>query len=739
MKKVYKKDKKKFNYKSFIMIMVLFIISFLTIGFATSADELRLRGTATIASVYNIKIRSIALDDTYSNATSQYEEHTTDSISSTITLPNSDSTVTYEVEIINIGNVEVALFSIDNLPSNLKYTINNYTEKTVLCDDTDNTKCMLGSITTLSVTIGYADGAYDGLTTEYALDLDFNFVSTEEAIARIGNKLYPTIVDAVLDVPYTNTQTTIVVLNNTVEYIKIDETQTIIFDLNGKTVSSSTTNVFENYGDIIIRNGFIATTADQGAINNNDTGTLILDNVNMNVTMRQCLYNGGTATITGGSYLYSTSGARAAVHNIGSGVINIDKGVTIIATRFPAVLNKGSTINIGEKGGDVSQTTPLIIGSTYGVDNDANINFYDGILKGKTKGIKNVSKIGELEPNYELASSTETIDGVNYLTNFVAINKTVTFNNNGGSGGEARRSVPAGYPIGELPVPTRTDYTLLGWYDENDVKIYPTTIVNEDMNLHAEWVKNTDVAMIGNTTYASLQSAINAAPANTLTTITLLKNSNEAITIPSSKKLIIDLSDRTLGSSGGNKAVFETSGDVTIVSNTPNNSGKITSSANTAAVNVNAGKFTISSGQITPTGSRQAIYILGGTVEITGTAYLSSKTDGAYNGVDRATITNVSGTLYITGGTIEATKQHAVSNAGTLIIGDDDGTVSTTTPLLTGFVNAVKNTGTFNYYDGVLKGQTDAINGTVSDQPQGYKIVNVRDATYETATLELDE
>ena len=83
--------------------------------------------------------------------------------------------MTYDVVITNIGNVEMGILNITGLPSNLTYTISNYTLKDTLCDDTDSTDCKLGSVTTLHITIGYATNGYNSNSVTYNLGMNFDF------------------------------------------------------------------------------------------------------------------------------------------------------------------------------------------------------------------------------------------------------------------------------------------------------------------------------------------------------------------------------------------------------------------------------------------------------------------------------------------------------------------------------------------------------------------------------------
>ena len=127
----------------------------------------------------------------------------------------------------------------------------------------------------------------------------------------------------------------------------------------------------------------------------------------------------------------------------------------------------------------------------------------------------------------------------------------------------------------------------------------------------------------------------------------------------------------------------------------------------------------ISGGNLTSTGTRQVVYNnTGGTVEISGNAYLSSTATGTPTNTTmaRGTVQNLTGgTVSITGGTIIGVNQQAVSNDGILTIGNKDGTISTTIPEIRGETYGIVSTGTLNYYDGKTLGITGAINGTVSD------------------------
>ena len=72
-------------------------------------------------------------------------------------------------------------------------------------------------------------------------------------------------------------------------------------------------------------------------------------------------------------------------------------------------------------------------------------------------------------------------------------------------------------------------------------------------------------------------------------------------------------------------------------------------------------------------------------------------------------------------GRISNTSGIAINNTGTFTLGTDDGTVSTTCPEISGNSTGVVNNGTFNFYDGIIKG-AEALSGTVTSRPDGYVI-----------------
>ena len=64
---------------------------------------------AIVTSQKDIRIGNLSLSGVTGNATSSYEEYSSKSFQSNISLPNSNSSVTYDVVVNNLGNVEAGI------------------------------------------------------------------------------------------------------------------------------------------------------------------------------------------------------------------------------------------------------------------------------------------------------------------------------------------------------------------------------------------------------------------------------------------------------------------------------------------------------------------------------------------------------------------------------------------------------------------------------------------------------
>jgi uncharacterized repeat protein (TIGR02543 family) len=123
-------------------------------------------------------------------------------------------------------------------------------------------------------------------------------------------------------------------------------------------------------------------------------------------------------------------------------------------------------------------------------------------------------------------------------------------------------------------------------------------------------------------------------------------------------------------------------------------------------------------------------------LEMTGGKVSSTERTGIY-------INSTTASATITGGKVNSgidsyynTIYPGIENKGTLVLGENNNRVSTTSPEIVGTSYGISNTGTFKFYDGIIKGPSGAINGTVTEVADDHKVQNLDDG--KTAILEVD-
>ena len=189
--------------------------------------------------------------------------------------------------------------------------------------------------------------------------------------------------------------------------------------------------------------------------------------------------------------------------------------------------------------------------------------------------------------------------------------------------------------------------------------------------------------------------------------------------------------------------------------------GDISSGSSYGALNNNTGTLNITGGNISSTSSNAVRNNSTGTTDITGGTITSTSGDAVLNNNTgtinitggsitanaKAGINVTKGTVNITGGTITGYTygvwQHG-TNATTFTMGTDDSTIissATAKPEVTATkasagIGVHKGAGTFNFYDGVVKGASGkSIDATVSDTPDGYGVYKSTESNVETAIL----
>lgn len=563
-----------------------------------------------------------------------------------------------------------------------------------------------------------------------------------QGIAIVNDQVYTTLQAAVNAVSTENIQTTVTLIADTSENISVTSGQNIVFDLQGHTISITTGCILTNAGTVLIQDGVLTSNSTtDGAVNN--TGNLTVSGGQILMTNnkgKQAIFNNGTLEITGNAYIYSASSTaagnnrRAAVQNTVNSELLVTGG-TIVSSGYHGIVNAGN-MTVGTKDGTANMNSPVIQGIYYGISSNNNYGFYDGIIKGINASTNNDSRINDLEQGYSLHSSTEDIGGDIYHTLTTA--QMVNLDANGGYINPDKIFALFGEPAGTLPEPGRSGYAFDGWYTDpvNGTLVDSNTIITEENNtLYAHWT-HAIAAQVNGVDYYTLQEAVNAVPKDgTQTTITLLRDTGDKARIDAGQNILFDLQGNKLINCE-NGIMIENNGTLEITN------GNLGSTALYGTINNNSGGLLVINGVNISGKNRSAIYNDGGSVIISD-GYITSTATGKQNltALSRAAIQNINGgNVTITGGTIVGETQQAISNEGTLTIGTPSDGIDTTQPTIIGQTYGVVTIDTFNYYDGTIKGITDAISGTITNQEQNTQIVVGSDVidgkTYITNHLE---
>ena len=688
-----------------IAILLLCTVCIISLGYASLSTDIAIDNTSVLVSpISDVRIIGASFISGDNSGISNMVDYNTNKVYSNISLPNSDSNVTYRVEIMVLHS-EMQLDELTISNSNLSYELTNYKIGDVLCNT--NNECSNGAVIELDIVIKYKNNGYDGNTIDYPFELNFLFNPLNKAV-EMDNKYYDTIGEALNLVPTDGTKKNIKMLKDIQELVEIKAGQNVKFDFDNHAISNIANRpIIENRGTLEIINGTFNSDSTQGAINNYSDASLKLYDSNIIATgTRQGVYiKGGTVEIGGNTYIRNTTNERAAVQNDG-GILTILSG-TFVSEANAAVQNK-ATLVIGTKDGSVDISSPVFQGYTYGINTTRNISFFDGIIKGITAAINDDFRITTKEDDFYLINNTEKIGSDIYKTMSLELPLEVTFDPNNGTVNENLRYVVRNTKIGVLPVPKMDDYAFVGWYLKDDIdgeKVTKDTIITHNVELIAKWKKASEmmVAKIGTTTYNTLQDALDNASTEYKVVVKLLADAYESVTVPAGKHITFDFTDYTL-TSPDNRAAVINFGTLKIKSGTI-----VSLSTNTAAVQNEGGDFEILGGSIIAAGERQAVYNLGGITRVSGTAYLYSSAP------NRPAIQSLNNDVlvpevYITGGTIISQRQEAIRiDGGTLTIGSKDGIIDKTTPILQGGTYGVRNNGIFNFYDGTIKGRLHSI------------------------------
>lgn len=170
---------KKHNINKFINYVpwiTTLLVLFITIGFAAFTSNSSIVARAKVDPVIAMQIINFtATNNGNHGGNSNYETHNIDVATTGASLPYSDSTVEYQIELINLGTDPNGIFEVTGLPSNLEYSFSGYTEQDKICDTNTPSNCSKLARKTITMTIRYKQNGYNSSQTTYPLTLNFDF------------------------------------------------------------------------------------------------------------------------------------------------------------------------------------------------------------------------------------------------------------------------------------------------------------------------------------------------------------------------------------------------------------------------------------------------------------------------------------------------------------------------------------------------------------------------------------
>lgn len=158
--------------KLFIGLAICLSVILLSIGYSAFQNTLSIDGiSASVRVDADMRVMGVRVSN-LDNASSINEEFNVNSIMASINLPDSSSSVTYDIDVYNLGNVMMAIRDISSNSDKLKYEFVNYNLRDKICDDD---KCILGVKKTVQLKVSYKDGEYDESNTQFNLKVNFDY------------------------------------------------------------------------------------------------------------------------------------------------------------------------------------------------------------------------------------------------------------------------------------------------------------------------------------------------------------------------------------------------------------------------------------------------------------------------------------------------------------------------------------------------------------------------------------
>lgn len=521
------------KYIKFIPYGILSCIIFLSLGYATFSSKMTISGiTASVRPEENIRVTSFYAIDSENEAQSQWEEFSVNRISTDVMMPHENSTVSYKIQITNLGGISMSVTDIIGLPENMEIVYADYKLGETLCDSTKNVEqCKYGAQDEFTIMIKYKDGGFDIDKTYYELRLNLVF----DCVYRIN--YYQLLPDEYQEVEYiesTGTQrinTGYIPKTNT--KMELDLSFSGDFDVSSGSVGTGTFfysfsngSVFSvNFGENesqgnILFTWFDKNQADGGAVYYYDITDTIRTNRNT-VMYEKGVFKYGTIeknvavkteNHTNPLYLFGTSDKNFDRYNMKVYQLKFFEDGLLKSDYIPCYRISDGVVglyelvegtfypNIGtgdfNKGDDVEAQYHEVASQdlVYDVSEKLDTNTYtkEGYKFVGWNTMPDGSGLSYTDEEEVLNLSTSNGDEINLYAMWKGNSYTITYDTNGGTLDTTVTSVVYGDKYGNLPIAEKLGYKFGGWYQESNFinKIENNSIVNisSDHTLYAKWI-----------------------------------------------------------------------------------------------------------------------------------------------------------------------------------------------------------------------------------------------------------
>lgn len=420
----------------------------------------------------------------------------------------------------------------------------------------------------------FAEGSDDGATTEIGAEGG----SSNTSSSGSGGTTLQAQINAI------NSTGTITLNRTYTEDVTIPADKNITLNLNGQKLTNKTTNT------ITVEKGATLTV----------TGTGTVDNITHG---KAALYNKGTVVLEGGTFERSAEAGIDATNNGGNSYYTVLNHGSMTVKSNVTVNNKGHYSSLFENGYfDCTQTQDgieapsLIIDdgkfdgglNTIKNDDNATLTINDGTFINYTQAALQNHHIATINGGTFTATDANAVlnCGVCSEVNSDHDDHVITIKNGTFTGA-------INCTVGSISISGGTysvdvsDFCAEGYYSVKDREKYTVKPLNE-----------VAVAKIGDILYPTLAKAIEAVPDNgeSATTVTLIKDSTEDVTIPANKKVALELNGKTLTNKNDSTITVALGAELTVTG-----TGTVDNVTHAKAAIWNNGTCTLSGGNYTRT------------------------------------------------------------------------------------------------------------------------------------------